>query len=527
MASKRLPPGTGALLGKTVLVNPFQTAFFTAIRQRFCLNCHTMGMMSGEDGLFVCAKCLHQHPTNLTAPHIFNRYGLFAGRRGGKTLGAAIAAREQTFRPNQTGFILGPTFKSLNDPLSTLETFCGLLDPTWIKSWDPEQMDLELVNGHRIGFRSLEDPERARGPGAHWVWMDEGAKCPHRGWKVAEPMLLENAGLGIISTTVLGFDWTYDEIERHALQFKTPGYWAARWRTIDNPLFSSNPVLRAEVERAQKTSDPDFFAQEYLGERRNFTGSVYKNDVLEAGYLKDDDAIKAFIPEWPNISSDRPVLIGLDSGADHPFGAVKIVVTPRGLVVVAEYLERMQAATQHLDKIAWKFTPQHYTQVQWAANRNEAQLRLEFGLRGVGVIAAEAKHEVGIQRVQSWLYSKKLKFAYTAPLTFEQMKKYRYAENIATDGQKRKEGVYKKNDELPDGLRYALMAWPELPEAVKAGDDENDRRMAAFDEKTRRQILDRIERRREEAEGEKLELKPEAFEAEGVLDWSVYETGGF
>src|SRR5260370_26599742 len=33
------------------------------------------------------------------------------------------------------------------------------------------------------------------------------------------------------------------------------------------------------------------------------------------------------------------------------------------------------------------------------------------------------------------------------------------------DGQKRdKERVYKKEDELPDCVRYALMTWPSLPE---------------------------------------------------------------
>lgn len=50
------------------------------------------------------------------------------------------------------------------------------------------------------------------------------------------------------------------------------------------------------------------------------------------------------------------------------------------------------------------------------------------------------------------------------PKTIEQMKAYRYADNYLNDGQKReKEEVFKKKDELPDALRYAVLAWPELP----------------------------------------------------------------
>jgi hypothetical protein len=104
----------------------------------------------------------------------------------------------------------------------------------------------------------------------------------------------------------------------------------------------------------------------------------------------------------------------------------------------------------------------------WAANKNEANLRLEFALKGVGVVPAENKHEVGIQRVQSWLYTGKIFFAYTVPKTIEQLRAYRQADNTKPSGEKKvKENVFKFKDELPDAVRYAVMAWPELPEATE------------------------------------------------------------
>jgi hypothetical protein len=126
----------------------------------------------------------------------------------------------------------------------------------------------------------------------------------------------------------------------------------------------------------------------------------------------------------------------------------------------------------------------------FAANKNALNLRLEWGLKGTGVIQAENKQEVGIQRTQSWLLSRQLKFAYTVPRCIQQMSAYRYAENEKSDGQKKdKEGVFKLKDEFPDAIRYLLMAWPSLPETAEGPmSDAEQKRWDAFDEKTRHDL---------------------------------------
>jgi hypothetical protein len=180
------------------------------------------------------------------------------------------------------------------------------------------------------------------------------------------------------------------------------------------------------------------------------------------------------------------LLVGLDSGADHPFGALLGVVTEFGIVIVGEYLERMRALSQHKEAIctAFRLAP-GMQEIRWSANKNEANLRLEWGLKGIGIIQAEAKHEVGIQRVASWLHTGQLFFAYTVPRCIAQMKAYRYAPNTTTDGQKKKEAVFKLKDELPDALRYMLMGWPSLPSpTVMVASD----RMAKMDPQTRYEI---------------------------------------
>jgi len=101
---------------------------------------------------------------------------------------------------------------------------------------------------------------------------------------------------------------------------------------------------------------------------------------------------------------------------------------------------------------------------RWAINKNERQPMIELAQHGIMCNPAENDIVAGTERVKSWLHMKQLYFVESAcPLTIKQMKTYRWAEDKAKDGSIRKEKVYKREDELPDCLRYAVMTWPILP----------------------------------------------------------------
>ena len=516
----RLPPGCGLLLNDPVLFNPYLDQFQKARRLRYCLNCQTQGSMD-EACNFTCQKCGIIHTSNITAPRVFDRFSLVGGRGSGKTFGGAHACREEMCAPNGIGWVMGPTDKILHD--STFPTLVGLIPPDWVDRWDPEYNEVILKNKHRIAFRSLTDPDRARGPhGVTWGWFDEAAQSPERAYDVFEPTLIKAGGIVICTTTPLGFDWTYDKIEKKAFledqQARPFGrVWACKYWTEENPVFRNAPVMMQKIEDAKRTMTPEFYAQEYRAERHNAEGLIYNFATLEKQWLANHEAVKKLIPEWPNIDPARKILIGLDSGANHPFGALKVVVTERGLVCVSEYLQRMQAISMQLPAIMTQFGLVPAQQkLTWAANKNEANLRLEFGLKGIGVTPAENKHEIGIQRVQSWLVSGQLWFAYTCPKTFEQMRAYRNAPSFTADGQKKKEAVFKLDDELPDCLRYIVMAWPELPKIEAAiRTDAEQARWDAMDDNTR---LD-IERLKDyEDRAKKADMEP---------DEPMYPSGDF
>lgn len=531
MASQvRLPPGCGRLLEEPLLYNEYQQRFIRARRMRFCLNCKTTGSMD-EMGRFVCAKCAKDHSGrwgNLTAPRMFDNFLLLAGRGGGKTLVGAHAVREELMIPGALWWVMGANYKLLWD--STFPTLVGLIAPQWVARWDAEHAEITLKNGSKVAFRSLEDPDRARGPhGVNGLWVDEAAQAPERAWHVGTPMLIKAGGIAIATTTVLGYDWTYELLERRALVYRERGYWAAKWKTIENPLFASNPVMKAKIERDRKMMNPALFAQEYESERSNAEGLIY-GDMVSKNFLATDAEVRKYIPEWPNISPTRKVLIGVDEGADHPFGAVLIVVTDKGLVVVRDYLKRMKANSAAHDDVWREMGLSNFQERTFAGNKNALQLRLEWGLKGTGVIQAESKQEVGIQRVQSWFLTGQLKIAYTAMRTKEQCLAYRYADNTkpSTGEKKEKEAVFKLKDELPDALRYALMAWPELPDPdVVTRTDEEQARWDGYDDKTRYDI-ERMAEIKKKRLGTNVELQPveEGYPTGNIFQHEVDDWGG-
>ncbi len=340
----RLPPGCGDDLDKNLLFNPYQDAFQQARRLRFCLNCQHQGSMD-NNSQFICPTCKKKHESNMTAPRVNDQLLVISGRGGGKTLIGAHAAREEMLVPNSIGWVMGPTFKILWD--STFPTLIRLIPPQWVKRWDADHDELILTNDAKVAFRSLEDPERARGPhGVGWGWFDEAAQSPERAYDVFRPTLIKAGGIVICTTTVMGFDWTYDRIEKPAMRGE-PGYWAIKYWTEENPLFKANPVMMRQIERDKKTMSPEFYDQEYKAERRSATGLIYNYKLLDDQTLETDDAVRKLIPEWPNINSDREVMVGLDSGVDvaarqpHQFEVRTSALPPR-----QDHLERQQERSE-------------------------------------------------------------------------------------------------------------------------------------------------------------------------------------
>lgn len=426
----------------------------------------------------------------------FNRFALFAGRRGGKTKIGAVAAVTEML-PNTLGWACAPSYPELQDYV--IPAVLALIPRNWIADWSQSRLELTLKNNARVAFRSLDNPERGRGPGLHWLWIDEARKIQELAYDTILPALTDKPGIAWFTTTPNGFDWCHRRLwlpANPSSEKYQAGYWATRYYTSMNP--SIDPE---EIEAARKQMDPMFFRQEFEADFVTFTGAIY-GAMLESQILKTDEDIRRVIPEWPKVDSSRPCYMGLDPGADHPFAGVMAVTTEAGLVCVGEYSQRNKSALEHkrlLTQLLSSYNPDRpFEPERWAIDRSQKQMAIELAQAPYPIYATAAENDfrAGINRVQSWLQTKRLWFAASkTPFLCEQLRGYRFDNNANPDGTLKREQPWKENDDLPDALRYLLMIHPEEPEYEKR--EEERKGLDAFNPEQRWALerMQRIEKR--------------------------------
>jgi len=428
-----------------------QQDFLAARRRRLCRGCKTE----------------YNNPPNITCPtcgvkglRAFDRLTIIAGRRWGKSRIGSIASVEEACVPNTIGWAAAPTNPKLHRYV--IPAFQQLIPSNWVADWNTEFKDLRLKNGSLIHFQTLEDPDQGRGQGLDWLWIDEICELTEEHWNVIRPSLGDKQGVAFFTSSPRSYDWVWEKLYKPAEEL-TPGYWALHAQTKDNPVFQTPEGVAFLA--SEKQSMPDaMYRQEYEADFVIFTGAVYGGSI-DSQILHTDEQVRQIIPEWPKIEPWRQVIIGLDTGADHPFGATKFVSTERGLVGVGEYLERHKSFVEHANALKRLAASSN---TKWAINRNERQPMIELAQHGIFCQAAENDVVAGTERVKTWLHQKQLWFVERlCPRTITQMKAYRWAPDKTKDGQVRRERVYKRDDELPDCVRYTVMTWPQLPKPVE------------------------------------------------------------
>lgn len=441
-----------------LIYQPDQMSFLESRRKRICPKCRIEFSVTPPECL-VCPTC------GAIGTRLFNFLTIIAGRRWGKSRIGSIAAVEEATIPNSIVWCCAPTNPKLHRYV--IPALQQLVPQEWVKDYNSEFKDLRLKNQSLIHFQTLEDPDQGRGQGLDCLWIDEVCELTDAHWDVIRPSLAGDTA-AIFTTSPRSFDWVYEKLYKPA-EDGFPGYWACHAKTAE----SANPRISPDFLAREKAQMSDtMYRQEYEADFVIFTGAVY-GGAVDPQILRDDASIKAIIPEWPEIASWRQVLVGIDTGADHPFGAVKLVSTEKGMVVVGEYLERHKSFIQHASSIRQLARS---STTKWAINRNERQGMIELGQHNIFCQPAENEVVAGTERVKSWLLLRQLWFIEAlCPLTIKQMKSYRWAEPKTKDGQLReKEKVYKLEDELPDCIRYALMTWPILPVPIVESTKERD-----------------------------------------------------
>lgn len=448
--------------------NFYQASFMQARRMRVCENSHEWSCLVGERAYRECPTCGAQ------GFRPYRRFILRAGRRGGKTRMGTLSVVEELTIPNVWWWVSAPVYRDLED--FVMPAFFAQLPQAWLShprtEWSESNYRLILPNRAKVEFRSLEDPESARGPGVDGWYIDEICKVTKKHWEVGAPMLADRRGILIGTTTPRGEDWV-DEVFCQPAQRGVPGFWFCSYPSREAPIFAS-PEGQAELEEQRLTMTPLMYRQEYDADLVTFEGAVYGDLVDRCVIEGTDEEMRAYFPEWPAIDPARPAITGLDPGTDHPFAGVHLVQSPRGLVGVGEYLQRRQMFKVHSDKIR---EMRGGSIGRIAIDRSQAQAQIELAQYGLFTVAADNDVTAGINRVSAWMLKNpedrgdRLPSGLVLPRRYvpeliRTLRKYRWADSEKKDGSlKNREIVYKKDDDLPDALRYALMLYPVLPAA--------------------------------------------------------------
>lgn len=205
--------------------------------------------------------------------------GFVGGRGSGKTwIGALdMLLRAMSGPAPRLYAVYAPTYPMLHD-----SSWRALLDAgqrlRCIKVVNRSEMRLTLGNDAEIICRSVDDPERARGPNLSGAWLDEASLMKADAYSIVIASLREGGEQGWLSATFTPrgkSHWTYEIFGQGRQDIEL-----FRCRTADNPFL---PAGFADTVRGQY---PAHFAQQELeGEFIDPPGAVFRREwfrVVEA-----------------------------------------------------------------------------------------------------------------------------------------------------------------------------------------------------------------------------------------------------
>lgn len=166
--------------------------------------------------------------------------------------------------PGLMGLVGAPTYPMLRD--ATQRTLFEILDVEEIGYvYHKQENKITLdENGSSIIFRTLDNPDRLRGPNLAWFGVDELTYCKWSAWEKLEGRLRDpraNRLCGFAAWTPNGFDNVYESF----ISKPKPGYRAV----LASPRENFHVAKSGFYDRLESSYDEKLYRQEVLGEYLN------------------------------------------------------------------------------------------------------------------------------------------------------------------------------------------------------------------------------------------------------------------
>jgi predicted phage terminase large subunit-like protein len=198
---------------------------------------------------------------------------LYRGFVGGRGAGKSFVGAYDLLRRAKPGRLYGvyaPSYPMMRD--SSQRSFMVLARRlAFLKDFRKADGIAVLGNGAEVLFRSLDDPERARGPNLSGAWVDEASLVAQESFDIIIAALREGGEQGWLSATFTPkgkSHWTYA-----TFGMGQPDTALFRSRTSDNPFL---PAGFATTIGQQYTSQ--LAAQELAGEFIDLEGALAKRE---------------------------------------------------------------------------------------------------------------------------------------------------------------------------------------------------------------------------------------------------------
>jgi len=264
-------------------------------------------------------KLPYPHRGQMVVQQQARRFNLLsAGRRWRKTTLAMCVAIEHAMR-GQSLLWGAPTFDQVRIGWNETRRACG-----GYAKFVQQRMTVEFPQGGRIIFRSLDDPDNARGHTGDGIIIDEAGDVKARAWyEVLRPMLIDTKGWAWIIGTPRGRNWFWQEWlnaqdRRTGMAWQVPTLGVeivdGALRRQPHPL--ENPDIEfAEIESIFQTTPEDIFRQEILAEFLESEGQVFRNIT----------ACLHAPQSTPEGHKGHRVVMGVDWGKQQDFTALSVM----------------------------------------------------------------------------------------------------------------------------------------------------------------------------------------------------------
>lgn len=245
--------------------------------------------------------------------------GFVGGRGAGKSF---IGACDLLLRAQDDRLygVYAPTYPMLRDASWRMFLDMGRRF-RFIRNINRTEMRVTLGNGAEVLFRSVDDPERARGPNLSGAWLDEASLMEHDAYTIIIACLRERGEQGWLSTTFTPRGkrhWTYD-----AFAAGRPNTALFHARTADNPFL---PLDFANILRQQYPSQ--FAEQELEGSFVDLQGNVFKREWFRV--VENAPAGLKWVRYWDLAASTR-------DSADYT-ASVACALAPDGVLYFRDML---------------------------------------------------------------------------------------------------------------------------------------------------------------------------------------------